>query len=126
VIPAFPRVIKRSHHVYTHREIDEGVYYLSQPELPRGAIAEMSRDTGIPSQTLMDWRQKRIEEGGKNWFPLAQGHPQARGLSPENDAGITDFVCTNYVDTGKGATRGLLKSLCLNSDAQQDDHARHL
>jgi hypothetical protein len=104
MIPAFPWVIKRPHYIYTHPEIDNVLDYLSQPELPPGAIAEISRDPGIPRQTLMDWHQKRIEEGGEDWFPLAQGHPKARDLSAENEAGIADFVRTDYVDTGKGAT----------------------
>jgi hypothetical protein len=86
MIAASQRAIKRSHHIYNHREIDDVLEYLSQPEPPRGAIAEISRDTGIPRQTLTDWHQKRIEEGGEDWFPLAQGHPKARALSAENEA----------------------------------------
>jgi hypothetical protein len=39
---------------YTHKEIDDVLNYLTQPELPLGAIPQISRDTGIPCQTLRD------------------------------------------------------------------------
>jgi hypothetical protein len=69
---------------YLHpQEIDDVRDYLSQPELPPGAIAEISRDTGIPRQTLTDWHQKRIEEGGKDWFRLAQGYPKPELSAPK-------------------------------------------
>jgi hypothetical protein len=125
MIPTFQRVIKRPHRVYTHKEIDDVLNYLTQPELPRGAIPQISRDTGIPCQTLRDWHQQRTQEAGENWFPLAQGHPEARALSAENEAGIADFIQVNHIQTGKRATRGLLKSLCLVCNVRQNDHERH-
>jgi hypothetical protein len=79
----------------------------------------------IPCQTLRDWHKQRTQEAGENWFPLAQGHPQARALSAENEAGIADFIHLNHIQTGKRATRGLLKSLCLVCDVQQNDYGRH-
>jgi hypothetical protein len=54
MIPGWNRVIKCAHHMDAHREIDNVLEYLSQPELPRGAIAQISRDTGISCQTLRD------------------------------------------------------------------------
>jgi hypothetical protein len=106
MIPTFQRVIKRPHRVYPHKEIDEVLNCLTQPELPRGAIPQMSRDTGIPCQTMRDWHKPRTQEAGENCFPLAQGRPHARTLSAENEAGIADFIQVNHIQTGKGATRG--------------------
>jgi hypothetical protein len=54
MISTFQRVIKRPHRGYAHKEIDSVLNYLTQRELPRGAIPRMSRDTGIPCQTLRD------------------------------------------------------------------------
>jgi hypothetical protein len=75
MIRVFHRVIKRAHHVYTHREIDDVLEYLSQPKLLPGAIPQISRDTRIPLETLRDWQSQRSEEGDQKWFPLAQGYP---------------------------------------------------
>jgi hypothetical protein len=105
MIPAFQRMIRRPHRVYTHKEIDDVRNYLTQPELPRGAIPQISRDTGIPHQTLRDWHKQQTQEAGENWFPLAQGQPQARALSAENEAGIADFIQVNHIQTGERATR---------------------
>jgi hypothetical protein len=99
-------VIKRPHGVYTHKEINDVLNYLTQPELPRGAIPQISRDTGVPCQTLRDWHKQGTQEAGENWFSLAQGHRQARALSAENDAGSADLIQVNHIQTGKGATRG--------------------
>jgi hypothetical protein len=48
MIPTFQRVIKRPHRAYTHTEIDDVLNHLSQLELPRGAIPQISRDTETP------------------------------------------------------------------------------
>jgi hypothetical protein len=114
MIPAFCRLIKHAHHVYMHREIDDVLEYLSQSALPRGAIPQISRDMGIPRSTLRAWHSQSSQEGGQNWFSLAQGHPHARVLSDANEAGITDFIRTNHIRSGKAATRGLLQSLYLD------------
>jgi hypothetical protein len=47
MIPTFKRMIKRQHYVYSHDETDDILDYLSTPVLERGAIAKISRDTGI-------------------------------------------------------------------------------
>jgi hypothetical protein len=125
MIPTFQRVIKRPHRVYTHKEIDDVLNSLTQPELPRGAIPQISRDTGMPYQTPRDWHRQRIQEAGENWFPSAQGQRQTRALSAVNEAVIVDFIQVNHIETSKGATRGFLKSLCLVCHVQQNDHERH-
>jgi hypothetical protein len=51
--------------------------YLSQAELPRGAIAKVHYDTGIPYSTLRDWYDMQNWPGQPNWFPLCDGHPAA-------------------------------------------------
>jgi hypothetical protein len=38
---------------------------------------------------------------------------------------MADFIQANHIQTGKGATRGLLKSLCLVCYVQDNDHERH-
>jgi hypothetical protein len=125
MIPTFPQVIKRAHHVYTHRSIDDVLEYLTRPELPRGAIPQIPHDTRIPRQTLRDWHDCRCREDGENWFPLAEGHPHARVLGDEKEAGIANFIRTNYIRTGKGATRGILQSLCLDSYMLQKEDERY-
>jgi hypothetical protein len=66
MIPAFHRVIKPAHHVYKDREIDEVLEYLSQVELPRGAISQISPDLQIPRQTLRAWHGQGSQKGGQN------------------------------------------------------------
>jgi hypothetical protein len=56
---------------------------------------------------------------------LAQGHPHARALSDANEAGIADFIRVNHIRSGKGATGGLLQSLCLDSYLLQKEDERH-
>jgi hypothetical protein len=64
MIPTFQRVIKLPHRVHIHREIDDVFNYLTQLELSRGAITQVSRDTVIPCQTLRDWHKQRTQETG--------------------------------------------------------------
>jgi hypothetical protein len=61
MIATFTRVIKRKHRIYTHEEIDDLLAYLS-PDLPRGAITKICRDTGIPESTLRDWHASRVAD----------------------------------------------------------------
>jgi hypothetical protein len=123
MIPTFKRVVKRPHHIYKREEVEDILIYLSSPSLERRAIAEISRVTGIPNQTLHDWHRARIIDA--NWFPLASGHPQARALDPQCESGIADFVRVNYIRPGIGATRTELKCLCLDCYALQIDEERH-
>ena len=62
-VPNFARIVKRDHRIYKEEEISQIMDYLSTPELPFGAITKISRDTGIPKQTLSDWRQQRLKTG---------------------------------------------------------------
>jgi hypothetical protein len=80
MIPTFKRVVRRSYHIYTHDETDDVLDYLTMPALERGAIAKISRGTGIQFQTLRDWRQLRATDPDR--FPLANGHPKARAFDP--------------------------------------------
>ena len=124
MIPTFKRVLKRQHHIYTHNEVDDILEYLGAPSLERGAIAKISRDTGIPDPTLRNWRRFRLAD--KTWFPLGQGHPRSRALGSECEAGIADFLRENYIHSGIGATRSGLRQLCLDCYAAQNDDERHL
>jgi hypothetical protein len=105
MIPAFQRLIKRLHRVDIHKEIEDVLNCLTQLELPREAIPQISRETGIPCQALRDWHKQHNHEAGENWFPLAQGIPQARALSAEKGARIADFIRKNHSQTVKGTTR---------------------
>jgi hypothetical protein len=100
MIPIFKRVIKQKHRIYTHREIDDLLAYLTPPDLPHGAITKICRDTGIPESTLPDWHASRMADD--TWFPLSKGHPQARALNPDNETDIADFLRDNYIRTGMG------------------------
>jgi hypothetical protein len=124
MIPTFKRVIKRKHRIYIHEEIDDLLAYLTSPDLPRGAIAKICHDMGIPGSTLRDWHASRMADD--TWFPLSKGHPQARVLNPDNEPAIADFLRDNYIRTGIGATRTQLKHLCLDSYRAQSDEVRRL
>jgi hypothetical protein len=54
MIPTFRRVVKCQCHVYRHTNIDDILDYLHAPDLKRGAITKIARDTGIPKPTLRD------------------------------------------------------------------------
>jgi hypothetical protein len=47
-VPTFKKIIKRQHTIYSHKEISPVLNYLIEPNLPRGALAKISRDIGIP------------------------------------------------------------------------------
>jgi hypothetical protein len=47
-IPTFQKIVKRTHRIYKHQDIAPILDYLSQAEPPRGAIAKLNEDTGIP------------------------------------------------------------------------------
>jgi hypothetical protein len=125
MMPTFQRLFKRPHRVYPRKQTDDVLNHLTEPELPRGAIPQLSRDTGTPCQTLRGWQKQRTQEAGENWFALAQGHREAIALSAENKAGIADFIGLNRIQTGKGTVRGLFKWLCLVCYGQQNDRGRH-
>jgi hypothetical protein len=75
MIPTFKRVIKRKHRIYAHEEIDDLLASLTSPDLPRGAITRICRDTGITESTLSDWHPSRMADD--TWFPLSKAHTQA-------------------------------------------------
>ena len=125
-LPTFRRVVRRRHHVYTHREIDSVLYFVGQPRIPRGALAKIARDTGIPNQTLSDWRIHRIEPGGKNWFPLEKGHPNMRIFSEEVETHISQCILENYIDTGIGATPNDVAMLAKNAFSSLDVSDMHV
>jgi hypothetical protein len=91
-IPTFQQVVKRNHHVYKHKEIDEILNYLSQTNLPWGALTKISNDSKIPQTTLGEWRRRRCSEGGEKWFPNASGHPQQRIFTHEIEDDIYEFM----------------------------------
>jgi hypothetical protein len=119
MIPTFKRVIKRKHRIYTHAEIDDLHAYLTSPDLPRGAITKICRDTGIPESALRDWHASRMADD--TWFPVSKGHPQSRALNPGNETATADFLRDNYIRAGLGATRTQLRHLYLDSYAAQSD-----
>jgi hypothetical protein len=79
-VPRFKKIVKRPHRIYCHEDIDDILIYLSNPLLPLGALAQISRDTGIPIQTLSDWRKHRTSPNESCWFPLESDHPNKRAL----------------------------------------------
>ena len=119
-IPTFARVVKRSHRVYTHTEIDGVLDYISSPVIPRGALAKIERDTLIPKQTLSDWRRHRTNPDTPQWFPLAEGCPSRRALPPEVEDAIYSHMKENFVDNGVGATHKTLSHVAMTAYASQD------
>jgi hypothetical protein len=113
-IPCFRRVVGRDHRVYTHAEIDPILEYFTQPELPYGALTKISSDTGIPVQTLFDWRMKRSDPATQNWFPLAAGHPGKRVFHERIEKNLFEHIQANLIESGLGASRDDVKILALN------------
>jgi hypothetical protein len=100
MIRTFRRFVKRQHHISYHSDIDDILEDLPVPDLEHRATAMISRD---PDVSLRDWHCHRV--GNENWFPLAEGHPRVRALSPESEAATADFLRDNCIHPGIGATR---------------------
>jgi hypothetical protein len=89
MIPDFERIVGRPHHVYTQTQIQPILSrFAEHPTLTRGTLSQISRDTGIPRQTLRDWHMKLQEPGNEDWFPQAYGHPNRRVFAATTDAAI--------------------------------------
>jgi hypothetical protein len=124
--PTFDRIVKRAHRIYKWREISPILDFLSSPVLPRGAITKVSSDTGIPVQTLSDWRKHRITEGGETWFPLIEGHPGKRIFSNEQESSMADFIRKNMIEPGNGPVRADVKILTSNAYSSQNYEDFHV
>jgi hypothetical protein len=86
MIPTFRRAVKCQYHVYRHTGIDHILYSCRAPDLERGAIVKIARDTGIQETALRDWDRHRVAD--ENRFPFAEAHPRARALGQEYWASI--------------------------------------
>jgi hypothetical protein len=91
-VPVFKKIVKRPHRIYNHGEIAPILDYLSKPPLPLGAISKISGDTGIPKQTLSDWKKERTKPGGENWFPLGEGRRDMRIFTYEQEEAIVGHL----------------------------------
>jgi hypothetical protein len=112
-------VVKRTHRTYSHKGIDTVLDFLINDVIPRNSISEIELETGIPHQTLSRWRHNRQLPGGENWYPQAGGHPNKRTFSPEVEASINEFIHTNFIDVGNGATCSTLKVVTTNAFISQ-------
>jgi hypothetical protein len=126
MIPKFPRVGKRPHHVYTRSEIGPILSWLSQNNpLRRGAISQISSDTQIPHQTLSDWYHKVTEPGNEDWFPQTGGHPNRRVLNEQIEEAVHEHLVNNFIRPGVGATAQTLQTLALNAYGSLDPSEMH-
>jgi hypothetical protein len=119
-IPSFPRLVKRDHRVYDNDTIAPILDYLSQEVLPWGYLPKISKDTGIPKQTLSDWRRHRRSPEGRDWFPLANGHPNKRIFSETQEEAIADYLKTNMINPGYGPVRSDIKTVASNAYSSQE------
>jgi hypothetical protein len=110
-IPSFKRIVKRPHRHYRRSEIDPILNDLSHPILPRGAITRISKDTGIPKQTLSEWAHHRRDPTTPNWVLFEAGRPLKRVLAPAVEASLADHIRENWINTGKGAVRQAVQTL---------------
>ena len=94
--------------------------YISKEVLPYGAIAKISKDTGIPKQTLSDWRRRRTSPGGQNWVPNPPTRPSKYALPKETEDSIYEFVSDNYLKVGNPLTRRELHDIALNAYSSSD------
>jgi hypothetical protein len=114
-IPVFGKIVKCAHRIYKRKEIAPILNYLNKTEFPRGAIAKVHHDTGIPYSTLWDRREMRNRPGQANWLLFGDGYPAARVSDDGTEAFIIDCFKRNYIDHGIGRSRQALGSLSLNS-----------
>jgi hypothetical protein len=124
-IPRFPRIVKRAHRVCNPHDIHLILNYLSQPLFPIGSLTQISLDTGIPEQTLSDWRQKRLNPATANWVPLAEGHPKKRSLSSHVEDALDGMFRENFIRLGVGATRKHMAELAKNAYASLSPEKMH-
>jgi hypothetical protein len=76
----------RQYRLDTHEEVDGILEYFTTPDVAPGAIAKISRDTGIPESTLSDLAQ--LQHAGRELILSFQVNPQARALNSEGQAAI--------------------------------------
>jgi hypothetical protein len=62
-ISIFGKIVKPARWIYKRKEMALILNYLSQAELPRGAIAKVHHGTGIPYSRLRDWHDMRNQPG---------------------------------------------------------------
>jgi hypothetical protein len=110
-LPHFAPIVERSHRHYRLAEILPILEYLDQPILPYGAITRMSKDTGIPKQTLSDGAHQRREPAMPNWFPFESGCPLKHVLPPTVEEALADHIRENWIQRGKGSVRQTVQTL---------------
>jgi hypothetical protein len=101
--------------VYKLKDIQDVLYYLTNSELPWGAIPSIALDTGIPVTTLTTWHQIRSQPGGENWTPNCKGHPKKRSFSATQETAIYDHIRDNLINSGIGATRDDIATVATNA-----------
>ena len=104
-LPELGKIVKRQHTVYQERDICPILDHLSSGGLKRGDISQISRETGIPHQTLADWAKIRTSPGKNEWFPQSEGHPMKRSLPQEIENSISQHLSSNIIEPGLGTTR---------------------
>jgi hypothetical protein len=104
-VPIFGKIGKHTHRTNKRKEIAPTLNYLSQAELPRGAIAKVHHDTGIPYSMLRNWHDMQNRPGQAIWFPLCDWHPAARAFSHDPEAPLIDCFKTNSIEPGIGGAR---------------------
>jgi hypothetical protein len=126
MIPRFPLIRKRQHRHYTKQEIGPILSWMSEnAPLPRGALSQISVDTGIPLQTLSDWYHKVTEPGNEDWFPQIRGHPNRRVFDEQVEGALHEHLMSNFVTPGVGATVQNLQTLALNAYGSLEPSQMH-
>ena len=115
IAPKFQRIENRKHSTYDHSEIEPILAFLTLPLIPHGAITKISRDTGIPQQTLSDWRGIRTTPGREQWFPNQDGRENRRIFSRETELSILDKLKQVYITPGIGAVRNDIKTISIEA-----------
>jgi hypothetical protein len=110
-LPHFAGIVKRSHRHYRPAEIRPILEYLDQPIRPYGAIARISKDTGIRKQILSDWAHHRTGPATPNWFPFESGCPVQHVLPPTVEEALADHIRENWIQKGKAPCNKWCKRL---------------
>ena len=111
---SLPRIAKRPHTSYAQSsELEDVIFALSSEWIPYGYLSQVHMTTGIPLQTLSDWRQRLVKD--IDWRPWGRDYSSQQSLPPVVEKSIADYVRDNFISCGKPCPISELRILALNA-----------
>jgi hypothetical protein len=118
--PPFSRTVKATHRTSNHKQIDNVIAFFAPSFIIRRRLTRAAESTVIPETALASWSRIPLEPGREEWFPGASGRFNRRVLPEHTERPIHDQLCTNFIESGVGATRATLNTLALNVFRSQE------